>query len=185
MESVSRALRSSFPLPAIGGWLLRMVIKASGKITADTSATSQHTQLSTSVPILAWTPLCATFQALHKPFSVNWLNRGELCSVGLYGYNTFKACKHAWDYSAVDNVICMQAEKNSFKPFKCLTHPKEIPSSLLLPNKCQGSRREGRTTYPCPLSTSHLEPLYCHHLAASSLASCFGSPQIVPFKEFI
>lgn len=36
----------------------------------------------------------ALSQELHKFLSVNWLNHGELCSVGLCGYNTFKACKH-------------------------------------------------------------------------------------------
>ena len=68
---------------------------------------------------------------------------------------------------------------------KCLAHPKEILFHCLLPWKCQHSVKWERIIYPCPLSVSHLELLYCHCLAVSYLASCFERLQVVKFKKLM
>lgn len=163
------------------GW----VFTTSGKAIIDSSATSQRTKIIIICAPFGLDSFIFPSQALHKSLPVNWLNHGELCSVGLYGYNPSKACKHAWDYSTVDDVICMKTGRNSFLPFECLAHPKEIPLRLLLPQKCQGAGREERITYPCLPSVSHLKLLDCHRLAASYLASHSESPQVVKFKELM
>lgn len=73
------------------GWLFT----TSAKATIDTSATSPHTKIITLCALFGLDssicPLPGTTQILASEL----IEYGELCSVGLYGYNPSKACKHA------------------------------------------------------------------------------------------
>lgn len=92
------------------GWFFT----TSGKVSTDITTTSQHTKITILCALFGLDVSLCLSQALHKPLSVKQLNHRELCSVGLYGYNTVKAYKHTWDYSTVDDAICRQTRRNSF-----------------------------------------------------------------------
>jgi hypothetical protein len=68
----------------------------------------------TPEPLLAWMPLCILSMAQHKFFSVNCLTHAELCQLVFMVLTLPKACEHAWGYSTVGDVMCMQSGRNSF-----------------------------------------------------------------------